>query len=235
MRQDRQDELVSTSAIIAGAVAGVVVTAVSLWLHADELRVAPVTPDSPGISVEIIIGDDPAAPVAEAPAAEEADVWTDPRGPERGPTELEWDVIRAFKPIESMTADEPGNETVDLALTELVGYADDHPDNPYIQELYLKGLRIAHYYARDAGDEVRAALLGARFERHAAAAPEYEGVLLEAMAMRVQEVRQSCDGVSDLERVLHELAARLRTEAGDAVLLAGQRAAARCVAVASGN
>ena len=60
MRQDRQDELVSTTAIVAGAVAGIVVTAVSLWLHSDELRVAPVTLDRDAVTVEVTFGEPPA-------------------------------------------------------------------------------------------------------------------------------------------------------------------------------
>ena len=242
MRQDRQDELVSTTAIVAGAVAGIVVTALSLWLHSDELQVAPVTLDRGGITVEITFGDGREVSAAEAPAAPETSVrrpsvphgWTDVRASARGPSAREWEAIGAFEPIESMTAREPGDEIVDRALAELSRYADDYRQNPNIQRLYLRALRVAEYHAMDAGDEVRAAALEARFGRHAAQALRYDGVVLEEMAMHVQKIGDSCVGVGEREAALRELATVLGTEAADLMLLSGEEAATRCT-VAAGD
>ena len=43
--------------------------------------------------------------------------------------------------------------------TDQNGYADD---NPFVQEIHLKGLRVAQYWAVVGGDHERAARLGAR-------------------------------------------------------------------------
>ena len=111
--------------------------------------------------------------------------WTDPRGPTRGPSAVEWEVVAAYKTIESITAASPPVSTVDQSLAHLESYAAAHPDNPYIQELYLKGLRVAAYYA----DMTRAATLRDRFEQHAALHPEYEGVLKERQRFEEQDAR----------------------------------------------
>jgi hypothetical protein len=154
------------TAIVAGTVVTVAVTLASLWLSADEAS----------------------APPAET-AETERHAFVDPRGPERGPDALEWDVVRAYKPIESMTAAEPGDAIVDRALAELRAYANEHTDDPYVQELYLKGLRVAMYHAAEAGVVIRAAALEARFHEHAARFGDYEGVLLESMRLAQQKLR----------------------------------------------
>ncbi len=122
-----------------------------------------------------------------------AEEFLDPRGPERGPDDLEWQVIQTYKAIESMTASEPSREVVDRTLSELRDFANHHPENPYIQELYLKGLRVAAYYSEESGLEARTEALQARFLEHAAQFMSYEMVVLESIRLRIQRLGQSCD------------------------------------------
>ena len=126
------------------------------------------------------------------PANEVAEEFLDPRGPERGPDDLEWQVIQTYKAIESMTASEPSQEVVDRTLSELRDFANHNPENPYIQELYLKGLRVAAYYSEESGLEARTEALQARFLEHAAEFMAYEMVVLESIRMRIQRLGQSC-------------------------------------------
>ncbi len=120
------------------------------------------------------------------------EVFLDARGPERGPTAIEWRVIATYKAIESMTATEPSRDVVDQTLDQLMSHAAQYPENPYIQELYLKGLRVANYYAVAAEDEVRAFELEVRFVDHAARFMDYEGTVLESMRLQVQRHEQRC-------------------------------------------
>jgi len=142
------------------------------------------------------------------PTSEATEEFSDPRGPERGPDDLEWQVIHTYKAIESMTAAEPSQEVVDRTLSELRTFANDHPDNPYIQELYLKGLRVAAYYAEEGGLEARTAALQARFLDHAARFMDYEMVVLESIRLRIQRLEQSCDNHAFEAAALRVLALR---------------------------
>jgi len=203
MPENRRNDVVSMTAIVAGAVVGVVATAASLSLNADVSH-APVA--DPGMEAEA---------VTESTGVR---AWTDPRGPERGPDELEWEVIRTYKRIESMTATEPSRDEVDATLQVLRAYANRHSENPYIQELYLKGLRVAEYYAADLSDETRQAVLQARFRDHAARFPEYESVGLESMQMIAQRLGRGCEGIADAREELRRLAERFPSERADVML-----------------
>lgn len=116
------------------------------------------------------------------------DGFTDPRGPERGPTPLEWEVIRIYKPIENMTADQPPVADVERTLERLRQYAGENPDNPFVQEIYLKGLRVAAYYA-DPADPERIQSLHGRFVRHAAQWEKFEHVVVETMWYRLDRIQ----------------------------------------------
>ena len=195
------------TAIVAGTVVSVVVTIASL-IMTDEGSLSPTPASLDGARSE---------------------AFTDPRGPERGPTALEWEVIRTYKAIESMTANEPSQQVVDETLTRLRAYANDHPENPYIQELYLKGLRVAQYYSALANEEVRSATLEARFVEHAVRFMEYEGTALESMRLTIQRLEQSCDAVAVRAADLVELAQRFPDgEEIDSTLRYGLDAAAQC-------
>ncbi len=175
---DRGDDLAIT-AIVGGSVLGMLAT--SVWLG------VPLTHEGrePMVVIEAVeLSQDAEDVVVSEP-------FTDPRGPERGPTALEWEVIRTYKPIESMTATEPSRDVVDETLARLRGYANEHPENPYIQELYLKGLRVARYYAVDVNDMVRAATLDAVFASHAVRFMEYGLVAREAEWMDAQRKEQA--------------------------------------------
>ena len=207
MKLNTRDDLVSMTAIVAGTVVSVVVTIASLIIS-DEETLAPPSASSDGARVE---------------------AFTDPRGPERGPTALEWEVIRTYKAIESMTATEPSRQVVDETLTRLRAHANDHPENPYIQELYLKGLRVAHYYSADVDDAARSATLEARFVEHAVRFMEYEGTALESMRLTIQRLQQSCDDVALRAADLVELAERFpNREEIRSTLRYGLDAAAEC-------
>lgn len=160
MKRQGKLDLVPMGAIALGAALG----AGSVWL----LR------DSGPSSVEVRPEAVQPTGRAEAPAD-----WTSPTGPERGPTALEWQVIASYKRIESMTATDPSIEVVDQTLNELREFANDHPDNPYIQGLYLKGLRVARYYAVEGAHDDRALQLATRFTEHAARFAEYAEVQSE--------------------------------------------------------
>ena len=108
MKEDARDDLVSMTAIVAGAVVSVVVTIGSM-IMSDE-RAPEVTPASIGQPVRELV--------------------LDPRGPERGPTPVEWSVIQTYKTIESMTATEPTLDVVDQTLDELMSQAAQYPENP---------------------------------------------------------------------------------------------------------
>ena len=207
VKQNKRDDLVSMTAIVAGTVVSVVVTIASL-IMSDEESLSPTAASSDGARIE---------------------AFTDPRGPERGPTALEWEVIRTYKAIESMTATEPSRQVVDETLTHLRAYANDHPENPYVQELYLKGLRVARYYSAVADDEVRSAALEARFVEHAVRFREYEGTALESMRLTIQRLEQSCDAVAVRSADLVELAQRFPDhEEIASTLRYGLDAAAQC-------
>ena len=220
MKEDRRDDLVSTTAIIAGAAVSVAVTVASILMSGEE-------------SVPQSIQDLVAAPEMEYVDAASTDwfpmdQWTDPRGPERGPTALEWDVIGAYKPIESMTAAESGDPMVEEALVQLETLARQHRENPFIQELHLKGLRITTYWAVAAGDLDRAGRLSNRFETEAPRAPQSEGVALESMRMIVQRLEQSCDGLTDAQDELQRIASRYPGEEVERTWLWGVDAAETC-------
>jgi hypothetical protein len=183
------------TAIVAGTVVSVVVTIASMWMSGEEkLSPTSVSIDATEVSIDVT----------------ESEVFLDPRGPERGPSPLEWDVIRTYKAIESMTATAPSMEIVDETLDQLRTYANDHPENPYLQELYLKGLRVAGYYAVAEDDDVRAAVLEARFTEHAARFMGYDAVVLEYGRLIVQRLDQSCDETVAHMRELRVLADRFR-------------------------
>jgi hypothetical protein len=122
------------------------------------------------------------------------DGFTDPLGPDRGPTPLEWEVIRVYKVIENMTAAAPPAVDVERVLQRLRQYTSEHPENPYIHQLYLKGLRVAAYYA-DPGDVARAMGLHERFVTHTARWEHFEHVVVETMWYRLDRIhakRGSC-------------------------------------------
>ncbi|MDH3223960.1 MAG: hypothetical protein OEO23_09600 [Gemmatimonadota bacterium] len=92
--------------------------------------------------------------------------------PRSAPTEdgmrpVDWDAVRAYKTIESMTATSPTLSDVDNTLDRLRRRGEAHPDRPLIRGLYLKGLRVAAYYALDTGDIDRARELRSRFDAYA--------------------------------------------------------------------
>lgn len=192
MRPERHDDLVSTTAIVAGAVVGIAVTLMSLWAAGDE-------------SLDRS--------------------WTDPRAPERGPTELEWSAISTFKPIESMTVTEPGEPAVDAALDELRRVAEANPQNPFIQELYLKGLRVASYHSADGARRVD---LADRFEAHASRAIPHELVTLEEMRMILQVLERSCPGAEGELPRLRALSLRHPSEQTAELWIAGAEAVRGC-------
>jgi hypothetical protein len=194
MKEDRRDDLVSATAIIAGAAVSVAVTVLSILMSGEE---------SAPQSIEYLVT-------------------------ERGPTALEWDVIEAYKSVESMTAAESGDAAVNEALSQLETFARQHRGNPFIQELHLKGLRIATYWAVDAGAHGRARHLGVRFETEASRAPQSEGVALESMRMIVQRLEQSCDGSNDAQDELQRIASLNAGEEVERTWLWGVDAAETC-------
>ncbi len=137
------------------------------------------------------VPDVPVGPIEQPTEVIEED-FIDPRGAERGPNALEWEVIRVYTPIESMTADAPSLSVVDESLSRLRGYAEANPRNPYIQELYLKGLRVAAYWAEDAGLSERANALRETFDAYSVDFLDYDGVVLEAMRFSVQRLERGC-------------------------------------------
>lgn len=225
MREDRHDDLVSTTAIVAGTVVGIAATVVSLWLSAEESappRALVETETAPAL-----VGETESAVVVVPPVAVD-EAWTDPRGPERGPDATEWEVISTYKTIESMTSTEPGDEAVDGALAELWTFSKEHPDNPFVQEIHLKGLRVANYWAFQGGDLLRAAHIHGRFEAESARAPEHDLTVRESMRMLAQRIEQSCDGADENVRELTRLGMLFPTVHSDAALGAGIESARAC-------
>lgn len=128
--------------------------------------------------------------------------------PEPGPTPREWDVIRVYKNIESMTADQPARGVVDATLDQLEKYAAADPASERTQELYLKALRVVAYYAEEENDAARSLALHARFVEHATPYLHFERVVLEAMRLRAQHLQQACGGRPGEVAELESLAAR---------------------------
>lgn len=225
VREDRRDDLVSTTAIVAGTVVGIAATVVSLWLSAEE-----AAPPEPPIEAEEVstLHDQLEVTIVVGPNVSTGEAWTDPRGPERGPNELEWEVISTYKTIESMTSTEPGDDAVDRALVELGSFAKEHPESPFVQELHLKGLRVASYWAFDGGDLLRAAQLHGRFEVAAERAVQHDLTVRESMRMLAQRIGQRCDGAEANVRELRRLATLFPNEHTEAVLTAGVEAASGC-------
>jgi hypothetical protein len=176
MKPDGKDDLVSMTAIVAGAVVSVVVTVMSMIMSDEE----------PRLRLEVTVEPAPEAEIVEN------DVFLDPRGPERGPTDYEWRAIGAYEPIEAMSAAEPSIEAVDEALRRLEGYAISSPENPYVQELHLKGLRVAQYWAVAGGDTERAARLAARFEAFRTVSEPTRWTALEGIRFDIQRLEQNC-------------------------------------------
>jgi hypothetical protein len=102
------------------------------------------------------------------------------------------EAIGAPEKVAVATETDPPRRVVDQTLERLWVYAVQHPDNPYIQELYLKALRVAEYYAAEADDGVRASLLAQRFGRHAGEVERYRGAALERTRMLLQLLERSC-------------------------------------------
>lgn len=105
MRQSTGDDLVSMTAIVAGAVVSVVVTIGSMIMSGDEAReVTPASIDRP-----------------------HHEVFLDARGPERGSTPAEWRVIETCRMIESVIVAEPapGVEGAALELERLLIQLDE--------------------------------------------------------------------------------------------------------------
>lgn len=182
MEPDRRDDLVSMTAVVAGAVVSVVVTVMSLIMTDEESAPHllefgfPVPLEAP--APEPISGSDEGA--------------VRPRAAEAGPTGWEWMVIRAYEPIESMSASEPSREVVDRSLARLQRYAIATPDNPFVQELYLKGLRVAQYWAVEGGDERRGRVLAARFESYRTVSVATPETALEAILFDIQRLERRC-------------------------------------------
>ncbi len=105
MRESTGDDLVSMTAIVAGAVVSVVVTIGSMIMSGDEAReVTPASIDRP-----------------------HHEVFLDAREPERGPTPAEWRVIETCRMIESVIVAEPapGVEGAALELERLLIQLDE--------------------------------------------------------------------------------------------------------------
>lgn len=134
---------------------------------------------TPAVSCECPID----ARLLAAPAVE----WIVHGAPEASPTALEWQVIATYQTIQAMTADQPPLRTVDAALDALERHALQHPENVYIQELYLKGLRVAAYYAADSGFSGRVRRLRDRFDRHYARLAPDPALAREATLFEAQD------------------------------------------------
>ena len=146
-----------------------------------------------------------------------------------GPDAIEWEVISTYKTIESMTSTEPGDEAVDRALVELWSYAKGHPGNPFIQEMQLKGLRVAQYWAFQDGDLVRASLLRSRFENQATEAMVHDLTVREAMRMLAQGIEQTCDDAAENVQELRRLSLLFPNERAAELLRTGVESALACV------
>ncbi len=149
------------TAIIAGAVAGVAATVLSLWLSGDDSfapRAQWLAEAAPTVGV-------PAHP-GQRYAAGELEAWADPHGVFRARAQPEWRAVAA--------------------------HGAPHPDDPFVEELRLRGLRVAQRWAFEQGDLLRAARLDARFDARASALRHQEGAVLEAMRMTEQRLGQRC-------------------------------------------
>lgn len=216
MQEDRRDDLVSMTAIVAGAVVSVAVTIGSVLLGGDEESVVEAT--DTGIRVEIMIDESP-------------EPWTDPRGPERGPSDLEWEVVATYKVIEAMTETDPPSDVVDETLRALRRYAYSYPDNPFIHELFLKGIRVSQYYAYEGGDFDRASALAVSFGREAAESLRHDSSVLESIRMTVQLLDQECHELALRESRLVELAELIPdVEEVESLLEAGRASVGACFA-----
>ncbi|MEE9208617.1 MAG: hypothetical protein V3U67_09680 [Gemmatimonadota bacterium] len=169
-RPDRKPDFVTIALVTVAVVSLVVVISELLTVDGPETTEMPV-----------LLG----APLHTGVGVPEG--FTDPRGPERGPTPLEWEVIRVYKVIENMTAADPPVLEVERALERLREYTNEHADNPFIQETYLKGLRVAAYYA-DPDDPTRIQSLHERFVTHAARWEHFEHVVVETMWYRLDRI-----------------------------------------------
>lgn len=131
--------------------------------------------------------------------------YTSPTGPDRGPTSVEWDAIRVYKVIETMTADSPPVPDVDRALERLRRFTADHPENPFMHSTYLKGLRGAIYYADRGADPERFYALHEEFTRFATRWRHYEPVVIETMWYGVDRLARQCTDpageIAELERL----------------------------------
>ena len=198
MSEDRTYDLVPVTAIIAGAVVSVAVTVFSLIGIGDELTDRTVDDDYPEF--------------LDDRRGEGLPHGMGPLGEMRGPTDVEWEAIRTYKVIETMTATDPSDGVVDEALVRLWSHARRHPENGYIQQLFLKGVRVAQYYAFERGDFDRADQLLGTFEAHLLRSAQYESTVLESMRMIVQRLGQSCEDWTDREAELHALAVQLSSQ-----------------------
>jgi len=178
-----RDDLVSMTAIVAGAVVSVVVTIGSMILSGDDESL-DFTYDVEELSA------------VEWIALEETVVLSE-IGEELGPNPLEWAAIGTYKTIETMTASDPAAEDVDRALDQLGAYALDNPLNPFVQGLYLKALRVSEYHAMEAGDERRALWLQGRFDLFAPLVMRFDTVGLESIRFSIQRLERSCDGAEE--------------------------------------
>ncbi len=96
--------------------------------------------------------------------------------PRPAPTEdglrpVDWEAVRTYKSIENMTATSPTLSEVDNTLERLRRHGEAHPDRPLVRRLYLKGLRVAAYYALDSGDADRVRDLRSQFDAYASRFP----------------------------------------------------------------
>jgi len=221
MSDDRTYDLVPVTAIIAGAVVSVAVTLFSLMGIGDELTDRGVDDDYPEF--------------LEDRGGDGLPHGMGPLGEMRGPTDVEWEVIRTYKVIETMTATEPSDRVVDEALVQLWSYARWHSENGYIQQLFLKGVRVAQYYAFDRGDFDRADQLLGAFDAHLLRSSQYESTVLESMRMIVQRLGQSCENWTGREAELNALAARVSDQDElEWILRDAERALAFCSTWATG-
>jgi hypothetical protein len=181
-----RDDLVSMTAIVAGAVVSVAVTIGSMILSGDDEsrdfiyeveRNAWVQFEEVEVSPDVLVVDVAALAMGE----------------------IEWEAIGTYKTIEAMTATYPTNELVDRTLDALGSLALDNPDSGFVQGLYLKALRVSEYYAMEGGDERRALWLQGRFDLFAPLVMRYETTGLESIRFISQRLERSCEG-SEEER-----------------------------------
>ncbi len=177
MELNPRDDLVSMTAIVAGAVVSVAVTIGSMILSGEDESVGFRYGPEELVRIERVA----VAPLTSMP----------------GLSSVELAAIGTYKTIEGMTATYPAHEVVDQALDELGAYALDNPLDPFVQGLYLKALRVSEYHATEGGDERRALWLQGRFDLFAPMVMRYDTVGIESIRFVIQRLERGCDGVDE--------------------------------------